>query len=82
VVAINTPGRNTTRRDRHRRAIARSKPDCAICGDEIDYKADWLDPLSFTVDHIQPLNKGGADALANKQAAHRRPANATEPSQT
>ena len=71
--------RNTTIRDRHRRAIARSKPPCALCGDEIDYTlrfdvnpdgARIPHPLSFTVDHIVPLNKGGADTLENKQAAH------------
>ncbi|AYF29297.1 HNH endonuclease [Micromonospora tulbaghiae] len=29
--------RNTTTRDRHRATIARSRPPCALCGDEIDY---------------------------------------------
>jgi hypothetical protein len=44
--------RNTTRRDRHRRIIAKGKPRCAINGCEIDYTADWLAPNSFTIDHI------------------------------
>lgn len=28
-------------------------------------------PMSFVVDHITPLTRGGTDTLDNKQAAHR-----------
>lgn len=64
--------RNTTIRDRHRKTIARGKPPCGICGNEIDYNiTDHLNPAAFVVDHIVPLNKGGPDTLDNKQAAHR-----------
>lgn len=68
--------RNTTRRDRHRKQLARGKPPCAIepClfpGQPIDYDAHHLDPRSFTVDHIVPLAKGGADTLDNSAPAHR-----------
>src|SRR5690606_9293962 len=63
--------RNTTRRDRHRRAIARGRPPCHICGEPIDWDADWLDPRSFVVDHKTPLAAGGTDDLANKAPAHR-----------
>lgn len=64
-------GRNTTIRDRDRKAIARTKPDCALCREPIDYSLPYLDPLSYVVDHIVPLAKGGVDELPNKQAAHR-----------
>ena len=66
----NAP-RNTTIRDRDRRAIARTKPPCGICGDAIDYGLPYLDPMSYVVDHIIPINRGGVDDLTNKQAAHR-----------
>lgn len=63
--------RNTTTRDRHRAQIRRTQPPCGICGQPIDYTLHWRDPMSFVVDHIHPLNKGGTDTLDNKQAAHR-----------
>lgn len=57
--------RNTTRRDRHRRIIAKGKPPCHWCGCIIDYQANWLAPNAFQVDHVIPLNKGGIDELFN-----------------
>jgi 5-methylcytosine-specific restriction endonuclease McrA len=64
--------RSTTRRDRHRKIIARDKPPCHWCGDDIDYDADWLDPHAFQIDHVIPLNKDGLDALENIVASHRK----------
>lgn len=63
--------RNTTTRDRDRRAIARTKPPCGICGTDIDYTLPHMDPMAFVVDHVVPLIKGGPDTVDNKQAAHR-----------
>lgn len=65
-------GRNTTVRDQHRRAIARTKPPCGICQQPIDYALRSPDPLSFEVDHIIAIDNGGADDLSNKQASHRK----------
>lgn len=67
---MNGPTRNTTVRDQHRRAIARTKPPCGICGVEIDYTLRYPDPMAYVVDHIIPVNHGGSDDLSNKQAAH------------
>lgn len=64
--------RSTSIRDRHRAAIARGKPPCALCGQSIDYTLPHLDPMAYVVDHVIPRARGGADTLANKQAAHRR----------
>lgn len=74
-------GRSTTVRDRDRAAIRRTKPPCGIyllhgaseaeCF--IDYSLPHTDPMSYVVDHVIPLSKGGLDELSNKQAAHRRP---------
>jgi len=64
-------GRNTATRDRDRAAIRRTKPPCHICELPIDYDLKSPDPMSFEVDHIIPLARGGADVLANKAASHR-----------
>lgn len=66
--------RNTARRDRFRRIIAADQPPCARCGEPIDYNAHHLDPLSFTIDHITPIARGGieVDTLDNIQAMHRK----------
>lgn len=68
---MSTIPRNTATRDRDRAAIRRTKPPCGICEGDIDYSLPYLDPMSYVVDHIVPLAKGGLDELANKQAAHR-----------
>jgi 5-methylcytosine-specific restriction endonuclease McrA len=46
---------------------------CWLCGHNIGYDLDARHPLSFTLDHEQPLSRGG-DLLdrANARAAHRR----------
>ncbi len=63
--------RHTTTRDRHRQAIRRSGAACHICGTPIDYTLPHLDPAAFVVDHVIPLQRGGADRLDNCAAAHR-----------
>lgn len=65
--------RNETLRRRHRAIIARDQPPCHICGGDIDWDAHYLDPKSFTIDHVTPLAKAGmeADTLDNIRAAHR-----------
>ncbi|MFM9681115.1 HNH endonuclease [Streptomyces brasiliscabiei] len=46
---------------------------CWICGHNIGYDLDARHPLSFTLDHLVPLSRGG-DLLdrANARPAHRR----------
>src|SRR5512139_390315 len=77
--------RNTTTRDRDRRAIMRGHhdcgsqyhdcaqrfPPCGICGEPIDYELSHMDPWEFVVDHVVPVIAGGPDTLPNKQASHR-----------
>ena len=69
--------RNTTIRDRHRAVIARGKPDCALCGEPIDYALKYPDLMAYVVDHIIPLGPSPTpermaelDVLSNKQPAH------------
>lgn len=67
---MKTP-RKTATRDRHRRSIRAGEPPCHLCGKPIDYSLPYLHPGEFVVDHVIPLNKGGADVIENKAAAHR-----------
>jgi hypothetical protein len=57
--------RDSTKRNHHRRLLAKGKPPCYWCGEDIDYQADWLDPRAYQVDHVIPLAKGGLDELTN-----------------
>ena len=45
---------------------------CAICGRPIDYSLQAGDPMSFEVDEIVPVSRGGSSIdRANVQPAHR-----------
>lgn len=65
------PERDSAMRKRMRAAIARKRPACHICGDPINYALPHTDAMSFVVDHVIPLAKGGRDDMTNAAAAHR-----------
>lgn len=62
--------RNTTQQDRHRARHRATQAACALCGEPIDYTLKWPDPMSFVVDHIVPIAKGGSHTFENTQACH------------
>lgn len=43
---------------------------CQLCGDPIDRRLLWPDPLSKSIDHRVALKNGGDHSLANCWAAH------------
>lgn len=63
---------NGTRRNRIRDRWRAIGAPCALCGLEIDYSLPAGDPMSFEVDEIVPVSRGG-DPLDfdNTQPAHR-----------
>ena len=55
-----------------RKKILATQDICGICGKPVDKTIRYPHPLSPTVDHIIPLDKGGHPSdLSNLQLAHR-----------
>ncbi|MFI7607656.1 HNH endonuclease [Micromonospora sp. NPDC049366] len=65
------PARNLTIRRRIRETLARGRPPCHLCGEPIDYDLPHTDPMSFELDHVVPLARGGADHISNAAASHK-----------
>ena len=70
----NRPDQNGTHRgayEKNKKKIFATQNTCGICGREVDFKLKFPDPMSPTIDHIIPINKGGHPSdLDNMQLAH------------
>ena len=63
---------NGNARRRVRAWLAAQGRPCAICGRPIDYDLPAGDPMSFEVDEIVPVSRGGSPIdPGNVQPAHR-----------
>ena len=43
---------------------------CCICGGQVDSSLSWPDPWMATLDHVQPVSRGGAHIKDNLATAH------------
>lgn len=48
----------------------RDKWCCQICRKKVDHELAWPHPMSWSLDHIVPISKGGEHSYANTQLAH------------
>lgn len=65
-------GEHRTAFEKNRKIILATQTICGICGQPVDFSFKYPHPLSPSVDHIIPLDKGGhPSALDNLQLAHR-----------
>lgn len=57
--------------DRAKKKIYATQTVCGICGKPVDFSLKFPHPLSPTIDHIIPINKGGHPSDPdNLQLAH------------
>jgi len=64
-------GEHRTALDRNRRKVYATQTLCGICGKPVDFSLRYPHPMSKTVDHIIPINRGGHPSdLENLQLAH------------
>lgn len=73
--ALNTRNRARRRGVRHEPykridIFVRDGWTCQLCGEPINPKIKFPDVMSKTIDHVEPIIEGGADASDNVQAAH------------
>lgn len=68
---LDRVGEHRTAYERNRLVILRTQNICGICGRPVDKELKYPHPMSASVDHIIPLEKGGHPSdLANLQLAH------------
>lgn len=67
-----TKGRGSRRWSKLRAQQRAKRLPCWICGQPINYEAEWPDSDSFSVDHERPLSTypEGAEDPANLRSAH------------
>lgn len=50
--------------------FARDHWTCGICGERVDQRVKYPDPMSASVDHIVPISCGGGHVWSNVQCSH------------
>jgi len=70
-VRADRTGAHRTEFDKNKKRILKTQNVCGICGNPVDKKLKFPEPLSPVVDHIIPIAKGGhPSSIDNLQLAH------------
>lgn len=57
--------------ERNKKKILMTQDTCALCGKPVDKRLKFPDPMSATIDHIIPIDRGGHPSdICNLQLAH------------
>lgn len=43
---------------------------CMICNKKVDKSLRWPNAMSFSINHVVPISKGGADTFGNVETSH------------
>lgn len=54
----------------NREVFERDEWICQVCGDPVDPELRWPEVMSASLDHINPVSRGGNHTRANTQLAH------------
>lgn len=64
-------GQHRTALEKNRKKIFATQTVCALCGKPVDFSLKYPNPLSPSIDHIVPINRGGHPSdISNLQLAH------------
>lgn len=50
--------------------FTRDRWRCHLCGEKVDKRLRWPDPMSASLDHVRPICRGGSHTYFNVRLAH------------
>ena len=68
---IDQTGTHRANFEKNKKKIYKTQTHCGICGKPVDFDVKYPNPMSASIDHIIPINKGGHPSdIENLQLVH------------